>query len=102
MRPLVITLLFALGSAVCLAVEAPPLDKAEARQIVEGMAWTEVSIVAVRQGVDAKGAVAPILATLIGIGKLQGQYRSICQTVYYDNDLGWHVMTLTDRTVQIW
>jgi hypothetical protein len=85
-----------------VALEPPPLEKFDAKKIMEAMEWTEVTVITVRQGVDARGAVAPIYATVVGLGKLHGEHHSICQTLYYDKDLDWHFLELRDRSAHLW
>jgi hypothetical protein len=84
------------------ALEPPALEKPDAKRILEFMDWREVTVIAVRQGVDAKGAVAPIYATIIGLGKLRGDHRHICETVYYDKDLDWHALELGAKSARVW
>lgn len=84
------------------AIEPPPLEKIDAKRIMEAMDWTEVTVIAVRQGVDARGTVAPIYATVVGLGKLNGEHHSICQTLYYDKDLDWHFMEVRDKSARLW
>ena len=99
----VTTLLFLLLlKAHALGIDPPPLGKPEAKFILECMDWREVTIIAVRQGVDAKGGVAPIYATVFGLGKCGTHYRSICQTLYFDADLEWHALELSDKTARLW
>jgi len=84
------------------AHEPPPLAKVDAQRIMEAMDWTEVTVIAIRQGVDAKGAFAPIYATVVGLGKLHGEHHSICQTLYYDKDLDWHFLELREKSARLW
>lgn len=102
MKPAACLLLLLLFASSSFAIDPPPLGKSDARVILESMDWREVTIIAIRQGVDAKGAVAPIYATVIGLGKFEGHYRNICQTLYYDADLDWHALDLTEKTARIW
>jgi len=84
------------------AFEPPLLDKPDAKRIMESMSWTEVTIIAIRQGMDAKGIAAPVNATIIGVGILRGEHHSISQTVYYDRDLDWHFLELRDKGALVW
>jgi hypothetical protein len=96
-------ILFCLALAhPAFAVDPPALEKTDAKQIMESMSWTEVTIVAVRQGVDANGVAAPIYATVVGLGKLRGERHSILQTLYFDKDLDWHFIQLSDQTARVW
>ncbi len=82
--------------------EPPALEKAAAQRIMESMAWTEVTIIAIRQGVDAKGLAAPVCATVIGLGKCEGRHRSIMQTFHFDRDLDWHVLEVSEKSARVW
>jgi hypothetical protein len=82
--------------------EPPPLEKVDAKRIMEAMDWTEVTVIAVRQGVDSKGAVAPIFATVVGLGMFHGEHHSICQTLYYDKELDWYFLELRDKSARLW
>ncbi|EDY17658.1 hypothetical protein CfE428DRAFT_4697 [Chthoniobacter flavus Ellin428] len=84
------------------ASEPPPLEKSDAQRIMEAMDWTDVTVLAIRQGVDAHGATAPIYATVVGLGTFQGRHHSICQTVYYDKDLDWYFLDIHDQSARLW
>jgi len=45
--------------APAIASDPPLLEKADAKRILEFMDWREVTVIAIRQGVDNKGAVPP-------------------------------------------
>ena len=97
---LLLVCLFLAHSA--LAFDPPPLEKTDAKRIMEFMEWSQVTIVAIRQGVDASGVAAPAYATVIGLGNFQGQHHSICQTLFYDKDLDWHFLEMTDKSARVW
>jgi hypothetical protein len=82
--------------------DPPPLEKADAKKIMESMQWSQVTVVAIRQGVDANGVAAPVYATVIGLGNFRGEHHSICQTLFYDKDLDWHFLEMTDRSARVW
>jgi hypothetical protein len=84
------------------ALDPPPLEKADAKRIMESMDWTQVTIIAIRQGVDANGVVAPIYATVVGLGKLRGETHSISQTLCFDKELDWHFLELSERSARLW
>jgi hypothetical protein len=84
------------------AAEPPALEKADAQKIMEAMEWTEVSVIAIRQGVDAKGAVAPIYATIVGLGTFHNEHHAFCEAVTYDSDLGWYFVELRTKSARIW
>ena len=98
----VLTLAVVLLILPARAFDPPTLGKAEAKRILEFMDWQEVTIVAIRQGVDAKGVAAPIYATVLGIGKCQGRHQTICQTLYFDSELDWHVLELNEKSARVW
>jgi len=89
-------------SASAAPADPPSLDKVDAQHVMEAMDWTEVTIIAIRLGVDAKGAVAPIYATVVGVGILRGEHHSIMQTLVYDKDLDWHFLELRDKGAIVW
>jgi hypothetical protein len=66
------------------------------------MQWSQITIVAIRQGVDANGVAAPVYATVFGFGNYQGAHHSIAQTLFYDKDLDWHVLEMTEKTARVW
>jgi hypothetical protein len=99
---LVFCCLLLVPPAFAAAADPPPLAKVDAQQIMQAMDWTEVTIIAIRQGVDAKGAVAPIYATVVGVGLLRGEHHIITQTLVYDKDLDWHFLELRDKGAIVW
>jgi len=101
-RVALLLLCLLLARSAAFAFDPPLLEKPDAKRIMESMDWTEVTIVAVRQGVDAKGAAAPVYATVLGVGKQRGEQHSISQTVYYDRDLDWHFLELRDKGALVW
>jgi hypothetical protein len=104
MKRIILILFFCLFSLAqpLWAYEPPALEKPDAQAVLDAMGWTEVTIVAIRQGVDCKGAIAPIYATVIGMGKYCDQHRTINQTLYYDKDLGWHYLELREKSACVW
>lgn len=66
------------------------------------MNWKEVTVIAVLQGVDAKGNAAPIYATVIALGTREGRHQSIFQTLYFDQTYGWFWYEAGDKAVRIW
>lgn len=52
-------------TTTCFA-QPPDLERPEAKRILEFMEWKDVNVIAIRQGVNAKGEVAPIYATVLG------------------------------------
>jgi len=99
---LVFCCLLLVPAAFAAAADPSPLEKVDAQHIMEAMGWTEVTIIAIRQGVDAKGTVAPIYATVVGVGLLRGEHHSITQTLTYDKDLDWHFLELRDKGALVW
>ena len=102
MRHLIVFLLSVLIVSPALALDPVPLSKTDAKLILEYMEWKEVTVIAIRQGVDSRGAVAPIYATVIGLGKCRGRYQNICQTFYFDSDLDWHFLELSEKAARVW
>jgi len=66
------------------------------------MNWRDLTLIAIRHGVDAKGVAAPIHATVLGLGTLEGPRRSICRSLYFDRELDWHALELHDRSARLW
>jgi hypothetical protein len=85
-----------------LAGDPPQLARADAKRVLEAMDWKEVTVVAIRQGVDAKERPQPICATVLGLGTLNGKHQSINQTMFFDSELGWHVLDLDAKHARIW
>jgi len=84
------------------AIEIPPMEKEGARITLESMGWKEVTVVAMLQGVDDKGAAAPIYGTVIALGTKDGRHQGIRQTLYYDQQYGWFIYELGDKKARIW
>ena len=82
--------------------EPPALEKADAKRILEAMDWKEVTVVAVLQGVDAKGTAAPIYATVVAMGTKEGRHQNISQSLFYDQELGWFFYEIRDKQACIW
>ena len=66
-------------ATACIA-QPPDLERPEAKRILEFMEWKDVNVIAIRQGVNAKGEVAPIYATV----------------------LGWHHLEMQEKAARIW
>ncbi len=102
MKRAVLLLLLIVVARPLHAFEPPPLARPDAQRILEAMSWTEITIVAIRQGVNGQGDAAPIFATVIGFGKSAGKNRGFTETLYYDRELDWHALELADRGARIW
>jgi hypothetical protein len=100
MKNILLALLFLASTA--LAFDPPPLEKGDAKKILEFMEWREVNILVIQQGVDLKGAVAPIYATIVGLGKRDSRHQQIKQTLLYDKDLGWYHLEILEKGARIW
>lgn len=98
-RLLAVTLLF---TAPAFAEEPPPLGRAEARRILDHMEWRGINILAVRQGVNDKGAVAPIYATVLAFATRDSRDQSVCQTFTFDRDIGWHLLEVSEKEARLW
>jgi hypothetical protein len=96
---LAVTLLF---TAPAFAEEPPPLGRGEARRILEHMEWRGINILAIRQGVNEKGAVAPIYATVLAFATRDSRDQSVCQTFTFDRDIGWHLLEVTEKEARLW
>ena len=89
-------------ASLAFAEEPPPLGRTEAKQILEHMDWRDINILAVRQGVDDKGAVAPIYATIVGFASRKTKDQTLCQTLQFDRELGWHFLETGEKEARIW
>ncbi len=89
-------------ATTALAFDPPQLEKADAKKLLEHVDWREVTVIAIHQGLDAKGTAAPIYATILGLGTRDNQHTRICQTLTFDKDLGWHLLELGDKSARIW
>ena len=85
-----------------LADTPPPLRKPDAKRILELMEWREITIITVHQGVNSKGTVAPIYATVLALGTRDSRHQQINQTLYYDDEYGWFFYELGEKSARIW
>ncbi len=89
-------------SSFARAEEPPPLGRPEAKQILENMEWRDVNILAIRQGVNEKGTVAPIYATVAAFATRKTKDQPISQTLTYDRELGWHLLEVEEKQARMW
>jgi hypothetical protein len=94
-------LLLTLVSTV-LASDPPPLRRADAQHLLEIMEWREVNIVTVQQGINNKGVVAPIYATIVAVATRDSKHQQVFQNVYYDEERGWFFYELTNQGARVW
>ncbi len=94
-------ILLTLASSL-FATDPPPLRKVEAQKLLEIMEWREVNIVTIQQGINTKGNVAPIYATIVALATRDGKHQQVLQNVWYDDEHGWFYYELTDKTARIW
>jgi hypothetical protein len=98
---LLLTAVFSITATFTFA--APPdLVRDDAKRILEAMDWKGVHVVSIRQGMNARGDVAPIYATIVALAARDNQSDQVCQTVMYDNDLGWHLLELDSKAARVW
>lgn len=88
--------------ATTMFAQPPDLVRDDAKRILEAMDWKGVHIVSIRQGMNAKGDVAPIYATIVALAARDSQSEQVCQTVTFDNDLGWHFLELDNKSARVW
>jgi hypothetical protein len=100
LRALFIALIALISSTY--AAEPPPLERNDAKRILEHMEWKEVSVIAIRQGIGVNGAVAPIYATIVGFGTRDSRHQQICQVLVFDKEIGWHHLEMLEKTARIW
>lgn len=84
------------------AGDPPPLRRADAQRLLENMEWHEVNIVAIQQGVNNRGVVAPIYATIVALATRDSKHQQVLQNVYYDEERGWFFYELTEKGARIW
>lgn len=89
-------------ASTAFAEDPPPLGRAEARQILGHMDWRNINILAIRQGVDDKGNVAPIHATVVAFATRKARDQSLCQTFIFDRENGWHLLEVGERQARMW
>ena len=89
-------------ASTALAIDPPPLRKADAKRLLELMEWREVTVITVQQGINAKGCAAPIFATAIGLGKRDSRHQQISHTFFYDEEFGWFYYELGDKSARVW
>ena len=97
------TLLIAAALFVTTAFAQPPdLERLDAKRILEHMEWKEVNVLAIRQGVNSKGEVAPIYATVVGLATRDTRHQQVCQTFIFDKELGWHHLEVLENSARLW
>lgn len=97
------SLLIAIALAATTCFAAPPdLERADAKRILEFMEWKDVSIISIRQGVNAKGDVAPIYATVLGFATRDSKNQQLTQTLIFDKDIGWHHLEMMEKSARVW
>src|SRR5688572_12526086 len=84
------------------AADPPALRRLDAKNLLELMEWKEVAIITIQQGVNAKGTVAPIYATIVALGTRDNRHQQIIQNVSYDEEYGWFFYELTDKGARLW
>ena len=82
--------------------QPPDLVRADAKRILEAMDWKGVHVVSIRQGMNARGEVAPIYSTIVALAARDSQSEQVCQTVTFDADLGWHFLELENKAARVW
>ena len=102
MKHFCILLTFLCAALPGFAIEPPALTKPGAKQLLEVMEWRDVVVVTVRQGVSAKGEVAPVYATIIGYAMRDGRGHLIQQTVHHDIEHGWFYFELGEKVARVW
>jgi hypothetical protein len=66
------------------------------------MEWRGINILAIRQGVNDKGAVAPIYATVLAFATRASRDQSVCQTFTFDRGIGWHLLEVGEKEARLW
>lgn len=97
-----ILLILASFLSTAFAVDPPSLRRPDAKRILENMEWRDVTIVTIQQGVNAKGTVAPIYATIVALGTRDSRNQQIIQNVSFDEEYGWFFHELTEKGARIW
>jgi hypothetical protein len=98
---ILLILLFTLTSTV-FAADPPLLRRNDAKKILENMEWKDVNIVTIQQGVNTKGVVAPIYATIVALGNRDSKNQQITQNVSFDEEHGWFFYELTEKGARLW
>jgi hypothetical protein len=102
MNYLRIALTVLLFSVSAIAADPPPFRKTDAKRLLELMEWKEVTIITIHQGVNAKGNVAPIYATIVALANRDSRNQQVTQTVYYDDEYGWFFYELGEKSARLW
>ena len=89
-------------TASAFAEDPPALGRTEAKRILEHMDWRGINILAIRQGVNEKGVAAPIYATVLAFATRNSKDQSVCQTLTFDRELGWHFLETNEKEARIW
>ena len=85
-----------------VAADPPPMRKMDAKRLLELMEWRDLTVITIHQGVNAKGNVAPIYATIVGLGTRDSRHQPISQTVYYDDEYGWFFYEMGEKSARLW
>jgi hypothetical protein len=93
-------LLFATTSTVF--ADPPALQRIDAKRLLELMEWRDVHIVTIQQGINERGTVAPIFATVIALATRDNRNQTITQTLHYDMEFGWFYYEMGEKSARLW
>ena len=102
MKHLCTLLVLQILSLVALAGDPPSLSRADAKQLLEVMEWREPVIITIRQGVSAKGEVAPVYATIVAFVTRDSRTHLVNQTVQHDGEYGWFHYEIGEKVARLW
>ena len=89
-------------ASLAFGEEPPPLGRTEAKQILGHMEWRDINILAIRQGVDEKGSVSPICATIVAFATRKTKDQQLTQTLTFDRENGWHLLEVGEKLARMW
>jgi hypothetical protein len=91
-----------LATTSALAGDPPALQRVDAKRLLELMEWRDVHIVTIQQGINDRGTVDTIFATVIALATRDNRNSTITQTLHYDSEFGWFYYEMGEKSARLW